>query len=127
MKVKEAVKILLGCNPEFDLAYEHCYVDYINQSDQEKLVEMGDLRPLGYTRWRSLEKWRPEEIDFPILLAHKNKKGKYAYTLELDFNHFSLFSQPGALWMPLELTIEDKYRRMGLSDEQIETLIKSDK
>ena len=61
MKVKELIAKLLGCNPNFDVAYEHCYVDYCEQKDQEKLVEMGDLRPFGYTRWRSLEKWKPEE------------------------------------------------------------------
>ena len=42
MKVKELITKLLECDPELDVAYEHCSVDYCEQHDQEKLVEMGD-------------------------------------------------------------------------------------
>ena len=124
MKVKELITKLLECDPELDVAYEHCSVDYCEQHDQEKLVEMGDLRPFPYTRWIPLEKREPEDSELPCLIAMKDIQGNWQYYLSNEFYMgLGTAAKRGALWMPIERTHEDKYRMMGYDEETIQKLL----
>jgi hypothetical protein len=124
MKVKELVKRLLECDPELEVAYEHCYVDYCVQKDVEGIVEMGDLRPFGYSRWIPLEKREPDDSELPCLIAVKNPDGSWDYGMSNQL-HMGLgtAAKRGALWMPIEKTFDDKCKRMGLDDETIKRLL----
>lgn len=127
MKVKELIARLLGCNPNFDVAYEHCYVDYVNQSDKEKLVEMGDLRPFGYSRWIPLEKREPDDSEMPCLIALKDHEGKWQYYISDDlYLGLGTAAKMGGMWMPIERTPEDNYRRLGYDEETVQKLLNAD-
>ncbi len=124
MKVKELIKKLLECDPELEVAYEHCYIDYCEQKDNEGLVEMGDLRPLGYTRWIPLEKREPEDSELPCLIAVKDSGGGWNYCMSTELSMgLGTAAKRGAMWMPIEKTFEDKCRRIGLDDEAIKRLL----
>ena len=116
MKVKELVAKLLECDQELPVAYEHCYVDYVEQLEHEGLVEMGDLRPIGYTRWLSMEKCTPpDDTNMPFLIAIK-EEGNWKYYLSTDFYMgLGTAAKRGALWMPIERTTEDKYKELGIT------------
>jgi hypothetical protein len=126
MKVKEAIALLLECNPDYDLAYEHCYVDYIRQSDKEKLVDMGDLRPFGYSKWIPLEKREPEDNELPCLIALKGPDEVWRYYMSDDlYLGIGTAAKMGGMWMPIDKTPEDKYRKLGYDEETIQKLLKA--
>lgn len=124
MKVKKLIKLLLACNPDYDAAYEHCHIDYCNQHDSEKLVEMGDCRPLGYSRWIPLSKREPDDSELPCLIAMKDVEDQWQYYISTDFfMGLGTAAKRGAMWMPIERTHEDKYRRLGYDDETVKKIL----
>ena len=128
MKVRDAIKKLLLCNPDFDLAYEHCYVDYIEQHEKENIVEMGDARFFGYSRWTPLSKREPFDNEYPCIIALKDADGVWNYSLmntEHDFfMGLGTAAKRGALFMPVQRTHEDKLKRMKYEDDEIEKILK---
>lgn len=124
MKVKELITKLLECDPELDVAYEHCSVDYCEQHDQENLVEMGDLRPFPYTRWIPFANRMPEDNDLPCLIASKENDGNWRYVLITEiYKGLEAEAKRGTMWMSVERTLEDKYRRIGYDDEIVQKLL----
>jgi hypothetical protein len=105
MKVKELIEKLSKCDPELDAAYEHCYIDYVQEKPNgEDIVEMGGLRPAGYSRWIPLEKIKPDVGDFPCLFAIKmGNKWEY-HTNDTLPMCISTAAECGGLWMPIERT-----------------------
>lgn len=128
MKVRDAIKKLLLCDPDLELAYEHCYVDYIEQHDKEKIVEMGDTRFFGYSRWTPLSTREPFAYEYPCVIALKDGDGEWSYRLmntEHDFfMGLGTAAKRGALFMPVQRTHEDKLKRMKFSDEEIQKILK---
>ena len=109
MKVKELIEKLLKCDQELEVAYEHCYIDYVQERQCEGIVETGGLRSLGYTRWIPVSKRKPEEGDFPCIVAWNLPEG-WSYFL---LNSADLFKytddkvKTDGYWMPLQRTPED--------------------
>lgn len=109
MKVKEVVAKLSKCDQELEAAYEHCYIDYVQERKDEGIVEMGGLRAIGYSRWIPITKREPEEGDFPCLLA-MYLPGGWDYFLIKDHNLLRYTKEEikkTGYWMPVSRTPED--------------------
>lgn len=119
MKIKEAIAKLQECDPELDLAYEHCYVDYIEERKEEGIVEMGDLRPTFYSRWIPIEKVEPGDSIEEFLVALPYDGTWHYFTNDKLFCGISTAGRMGGRWMPIERTQEHILQKLGLSDEEI--------
>ena len=108
MKVKEVIEKLSKCDQELEAAYEHCYIDYVQEKPQEGIVEMGGMRATTYSRWIPVAKRHPEEGDFPIVVALKTMKG-WMYVISYDsvsFNDSAEELLSEAQWMSIPPTKE---------------------
>ena len=108
MKVKEVVEKLSKCDQELEAAYEHCYIDYVQERPQEGIVEMGGLRAGTYPRWIPIAKREPEEGDFPCLVALKLYDG-WDYFLIKNYDLFCYTKEEvkkAGYWMNVPRTQE---------------------
>lgn len=105
MKVKEVMGKLSECNPEAEVGYEHCYIDYVI-AESDEYVEMGDLRPTGYTRWISYKKLVPD--DYPefkhwLIAFPGDEEGEWTYYLNTNCPFgINVLERSGAMWLSCE-------------------------
>ena len=108
MKVKEVVEKLSKCDQELEAAYEHCYIDYVQERPQEGIVEMGGMRAATYPRWIPITKREPEEGEFPCLVAMDLPDG-WDYFLIKNYSLFRYTNEEikkNGYWMPVSRTPE---------------------
>ena len=126
MKVKELIEKLSAFDPETEVAYEHCYIDYATQHEGENLVDLGALRGGTISRWIPLAKMEPTEEELPCLIALE-VDGKWNYYLSDNFfMGLGTAAKSGARWMHLEKTPEDNLARQGCSKEVINEILGHD-